>query len=189
MNFKLLIIWDLIITTLFSINISVPVNLTFLQPQTWMCSYWLSAGWAWGRGCAAERERRKRGEKKNPIQWSDKNHLHTTVERTDARVCKTHSYDDADSRHTRGGHDFGTVGDEVEQDGNDGFRSMVEFIPQHCREVATRIHTEKYSTNMLWSQNTIKVVGKAIIKVGRNLINVHYSLLDPHKVVAVLLGS
>lgn len=131
----------------------------------------------------------KGGGKKNPIQWSDKNHLHTTVERTDARVCKTHSYDDADSRHTRGGHDFGTVGDEVEQDGNDGFRSMVEFIPQHCREVATRIHTEKYSTNMLWSQNTIKVVGKAIIKVGRNLINVHYSLLDPHKVVAVLLGS
>lgn len=62
MSLKLVIIWDLLITTLFSINISVPpVNLTFLQPQTWMCSYWLSAGWAWGRGCAAERERRKRG--------------------------------------------------------------------------------------------------------------------------------
>lgn len=46
-------------------------------------------------------------------------------------VCKTHPYDDADSQHTRGGHDFGTVGDEVEKDGNDGFCSMVKFIPQH----------------------------------------------------------
>lgn len=65
-------------------------------------------------------------------------------------VCKTHPYDDADSGHTGGGHDFGTVGDEVEQDRNDCLRSMVEFITQHCREVATRQHRQtliKHVTN------------------------------------------
>lgn len=56
-------------------------------------------------------------------------------------VCKTHPYDDADGWNTGGGHDFGTVGDEVEQDGNDGLRSMVKFIPQHWWEVATRTQT------------------------------------------------
>lgn len=50
-------------------------------------------------------------------------------------MCKPHPYDDADGRHAGGGHDFGTVGNEVEQDGDDGFRSMVEFIPQHRGEV------------------------------------------------------
>lgn len=60
---------------------------------------------------------------------------------------KTHPNDDANCRYTRGGHDFGTVGDEVEQDRNDGFCSMVKFIPQHCREVAMK--RGKYSKNKI----------------------------------------
>lgn len=68
-------------------------------------------------------------------------------------VCKTYPYDDADSRYTGGGHDFGTVGDEVEQDGNNGFCSMVKFIPQHCREVATRIHRQKLNKQKKKSHN------------------------------------
>ena len=46
--------------------------------------------------------------------------------------CKTYPYDDADSCHAGGGHDFGAVWDEVEQDGNDTFFSVVKFIPQQC---------------------------------------------------------
>ncbi len=103
-----------------------------------MCSYWLSGGWAGGRGCAAESERPDQTTAVALALTAED--LSQAVGRIYERVGKTHPYDDADSRHTGGGHDFGTVGDEVEQDRNDGLRSMVEFIPQHWWEVATRIY-------------------------------------------------
>lgn len=50
--------------------------------------------------------------------------------------AETHAYNDADGRDAGRGHDFGAVGDEVEEDGNDGFGAVVELVPQHRGEVA-----------------------------------------------------
>lgn len=57
-------------------------------------------------------------------------------------ACETHPYDDADGRYPGGGHHFGTVGDEVEQDGHDSFCSMVKFIPKYCWYVTTGIQKQ-----------------------------------------------
>lgn len=38
----------------------------------------------------------------------------------------SYSEDETDGSHPGGGHDFGTVGDQVEQDGHGGLSSMVE---------------------------------------------------------------
>lgn len=81
-------------------------------------------------------------------------------------VCKSHPYDDAYSRYARECHDFGTVGDEVEQDWDDGLRSMVEFIPQHCREVAASTQRADIKTySMLQPQiSTCAAVKEECIK-------------------------
>lgn len=41
-----------------------------------------------------------------------------------------------DGGHARGGHDFGTVGDQVEEDGHGGLGRMVEATAEHRRQVA-----------------------------------------------------
>lgn len=51
-------------------------------------------------------------------------------------LAETHPYNDADGQDAGRGHDFGAVGDEVEKDGNDGFGTMVELVPQHRGELA-----------------------------------------------------
>lgn len=48
----------------------------------------------------------------------------------------TYSEDEADGGHAGGGHDFGTVGDQVEQDGHGGLGRVVEAAAQHRRQVA-----------------------------------------------------
>jgi hypothetical protein len=66
-------------------------------------------------------------------------------------VCVSHAYDEADGEHPGRGHDFGTVGDEVEKDGHDGLRSMVKLVPQHHRQVAK--HTQKDESQYgIWEQ-------------------------------------
>lgn len=50
----------------------------------------------------------------------------------------TYSEDEADDGHAGGGHDFGTVGDQVEQDGHGGLGRMVEAAAQHRRQVAEK---------------------------------------------------
>lgn len=51
---------------------------------------------------------------------------------------ETNPNNDADGRDAGCGHDFGAVGDEVEEDGDDGFGPVVELVPQHRGEVAAR---------------------------------------------------
>lgn len=48
----------------------------------------------------------------------------------------TYSEDEADGGHAGGGHDFGTVGDQVEQNGHGGLGRVVEAAAQHRRQVA-----------------------------------------------------
>lgn len=48
----------------------------------------------------------------------------------------TYSEDESDGGHARGGHDFGTVGDQVEQDGHSGLSRVVKAAAQHRRQVA-----------------------------------------------------
>lgn len=43
----------------------------------------------------------------------------------------SYSEDETDYSHPGGGHDFGTVGDQVEQDRHGGLSSMVEAATQH----------------------------------------------------------
>lgn len=43
----------------------------------------------------------------------------------------SYSEDETDGSHPGGGHDFGTVGDQVEQDGHGGLGSMVEAAAEH----------------------------------------------------------
>ena len=47
-------------------------------------------------------------------------------------VCVTDLDDEADGRHARGGHDLGTVGDQVEEDRDDGLCSVVKLVAQYC---------------------------------------------------------
>lgn len=48
-------------------------------------------------------------------------------------LVKSSSYpeDEANGGHSRRGHDFGTVGHQVEQRGHDALRSMVELVAQN----------------------------------------------------------
>lgn len=46
-------------------------------------------------------------------------------------LAETNPDNNADGRDAGRGHDFGAVGDEVEKDGDDGFGSVVELVPQH----------------------------------------------------------
>lgn len=48
----------------------------------------------------------------------------------------TYSEDEADGGHAGGGHDFGTVGDQVEEDRHDGLCRVVEATAEHRRQVA-----------------------------------------------------
>lgn len=48
----------------------------------------------------------------------------------------TYSEDEADGGHSGGGHDFGTVGDQVEEDRHDGLCRVVEATAEHRRQVA-----------------------------------------------------
>lgn len=48
----------------------------------------------------------------------------------------TYSEDEADGGHAGGGHDFGTVGDQVEEDRHGGLRSVVKPTAEHQRQVA-----------------------------------------------------
>ncbi|KAF3833841.1 hypothetical protein F7725_025045 [Dissostichus mawsoni] len=52
----------------------------------------------------------------------------------------TYPYDDADSCHAGGGHDFGAVWDEVEQDGNDTFCSVHLSFPQQPHSQSARVN-------------------------------------------------
>lgn len=45
-------------------------------------------------------------------------------------LCTSYPQDEADGGHARRGHDFGTVGHEVEQRGHDALRSMVKLVTQ-----------------------------------------------------------
>lgn len=44
----------------------------------------------------------------------------------DIVTAGTYSEDEADGGHAGGGHDFGTVGDQVEESWHDGLRRVVE---------------------------------------------------------------
>lgn len=48
----------------------------------------------------------------------------------------TYSEDEADGGHAGGGHHFGAVGDQVEEDRHGGFRRVVEPAAEHGRQVA-----------------------------------------------------
>lgn len=46
-------------------------------------------------------------------------------------LCSTsHPQDEADGGHSRRGHDFGTVGHEVQQRGHDALRPVVKLVTQ-----------------------------------------------------------
>lgn len=47
------------------------------------------------------------------------------------RRAATYSEDEADGGHARGGHHFGTVGDQVEEDGHGGLGRVVEATAEH----------------------------------------------------------
>ena len=50
--------------------------------------------------------------------------------------CVTHLEDDADGRHSGGGHDLGAVREEVEQHGYGGLGRVVEPAAQQRGQVA-----------------------------------------------------
>lgn len=52
------------------------------------------------------------------------------------RKCGSYSEDEADGGHARRGHDFGTVGHQVEEGRHDGLGGVVEAAAQHRRQVA-----------------------------------------------------
>lgn len=88
-------------------------------------------------------------------------------------LVQTHPYNDADGWDTRGGHHFGTVGDEVEQDGNDGFCPMVEFIPQYWRQVTAQRHQwrqkEVHHTVLVqFNPNVLSVACACVVKYSRH---------------------
>lgn len=62
----------------------------------------------------------------------------------------SYSEDETDGSHPGGGHDFGTVGDQVEQDGHGGLGSMVEAAAEHRRQVS---ETERRDVSV--SQNLL----------------------------------
>ena len=47
------------------------------------------------------------------------------------RKAPTYSKDETDGGHAGGGHDFGTVGDQVEEGGHDSLRCVVEPTAEH----------------------------------------------------------
>lgn len=70
-----------------------------------------------GSACAAEHRKRQ-----NKFQSAGKlSNTHTT----------TYSEDEADGSHAGGSHDFGTVGDQVEEDRHGGLGRVVEAAAQH----------------------------------------------------------
>lgn len=68
----------------------------------------------------------------------------------------TYSEDESDGSHAGGGHDFGTVGDQVEQDGDSGLGRVVEAAAQYCRQVAawSRVGGERSVTVLSWTLYT-----------------------------------
>lgn len=59
----------------------------------------------------------------------------------------THSEDEADGGHARGGHDFGTVGDQVEKGRHGGLCCVVEPTAEHRRQVADDRREEQTKLN------------------------------------------
>lgn len=54
-------------------------------------------------------------------------------------LCSTsHPQDEADGGHSRRGHDFGTVGHEVQQRGHDALRPVVKLVTQQWRQMSER---------------------------------------------------
>lgn len=65
------------------------------------------------------------------MSWFQCNFRHIMRSRS-----STYSEDEADGGHARRGHDFGTVGDQVEENGHDGLCGVVEATAEHQRQVA-----------------------------------------------------
>lgn len=59
----------------------------------------------------------------------------------------SYSEDEADGSHPGGGHDFGTVGDQVEEDRHGGLGSMVEAASEHRRQVPEAEQTDRFRVN------------------------------------------
>lgn len=59
----------------------------------------------------------------------------------------SYSEDEADGSHPGGGHDFGTVGDQVEEDRHGGLGSMVKAAAEHRRKVPEAEQTDTFGMN------------------------------------------
>lgn len=64
--------------------------------------------------------------------------------RRDLRKAAAYSEDEADGGHAGGGHDFGTVGNQVEEDRHGGLCRVVEAAAEHRRQVTGDRRAEKY---------------------------------------------
>lgn len=64
------------------------------------------------------------------------------------RKAATYSEDEADGGHAGGGHDFGTVGDQVEEDRHGGLCRVVEPAAEHRRQVTGDRRAEKHQPAM-----------------------------------------
>lgn len=103
--------------------------LTVWLPLIWTCSYWWWWGWDVGSVCAG----RQRGKSKSQLS------LFLFCSHMKRILCSTsHPQDEADGGHSRRGHDFGTVGHEVQQRGHDALRPVVKLVTQQWRQMSER---------------------------------------------------
>lgn len=61
----------------------------------------------------------------------------------------SYSEDEADGSHPGGGHDFGTVGDQVEEDRHGGLGSVVKAAAEHRRKVPEQTDRFRMNRNLL----------------------------------------
>lgn len=75
----------------------------------------------------------------------------------------TYSENESDGSHAGGSHDFGTVGDQVEQDGYGGLGRVVEAAAQHWRQVAGGVKGERSVTVQSWPHSNTTAKKKSFL--------------------------
>lgn len=104
-----------------------------------------------------------RSRRQNELQPNGDKRSDAAVPPQTTRACvfhQTYSEDEADGGHAGGGHHFGTVGDQVEEDGHGGLRRVVEATAEHCRQVAgEQSRTRDQTLDLFCSDVTVQAFG------------------------------